>query len=217
MQFATCSIAFALVKPVWITLGAATAWGNKGPRREKHRSDAIAGERRDLQPALLHDRPNPRRRQPPVGERIVVHLGDIDIRAAARRIQRTTHHQRTAGVALDQQDDLAIAQQRRERPRHRLLRVAAGDHDDDLGAIDSLRKVRRRILDGCEAAGFHIDTAMRTDISEPRVVEIVQPQPMPGQTQLGNQIDAADAGTDDRNRCHAITRACRSSPSVSRS
>ena len=78
-------------------------------------------------------------------------------------------------------------------------------------------EVGRRILDRGEAAGFHIDTAMRADFGKPRVVEIVQPQPMPGQTQLGNQIDAADAGADDRDRCHAITPACRSSPSVSRS
>ena len=187
------------------------------PEAGKHRSDAVAGERCDLQPALFDDRPDARRRQPPVGERVVVHLGDIDISTAARRIQRTTHNQRTARVALDQQDDLAIAEQRCERTRHRLLRIAAGGHDDDLGAIDSSGKFRRRVLDGREAAGFHIHTATRADFSKPRVVQIMQSQPMPRQTQLGDQIDAADAGTDDRDRCHAITPVCLSSPSVSRS
>ena len=71
----------------------------------------------------------------------------------------------------------------------------------------AVREVGRRILDRGEAAGFHIDTAMRADLREPRVVQIVQPQPMAGQSQLGNEIDAADAGTDDRNRRHAITPA----------
>lgn len=71
------------------------------------------------------------------------------------------------------------------------------------------------MLDGREAAGFHINTAMRANVGKPRVVEIMQPQPMPRQTQLGNQVDAADAGADDCDGCHAITPACRSSPSVS--
>ena len=66
-----------------------------------------------------------------------------------------------------------------------------------------------------KAAGFHIDAAMRADLGKPRVVEIVQPQPMPGQAQLGHEIDAADARADDRDRAHAITPAWRSAPSVS--
>jgi hypothetical protein len=32
-QLATCSIALALVKPVWIAFGAATACGNSGDNR----------------------------------------------------------------------------------------------------------------------------------------------------------------------------------------
>ena len=76
-------------------------------------------------------------------------------------------------------------------------------------------KIGRRALDRGKAAGFHIDAAMRADLGKPRVVEIVQPQPVPGQTQLGHEINAADPGTDDRDRAHAITPDWRRVPSVS--
>ena len=71
------------------------------------------------------------------------------------------------------------------------------------------------LLDRGKASGFHIDAAMRADLGKPRVVEIVQPQPVPGQAQLGHEIDAADARADDRDRAHAITPDWRSVPSVS--
>ena len=40
-------------------------------------------------------------------------------------------------------------------------------------------------------------------------------QPVPGQAQLRNKIDAADTGADDRDRAHAITPDWRKVPSVS--
>ena len=76
-------------------------------------------------------------------------------------------------------------------------------------------KIGRRALDRGKASGFHIDAAMRADLGKPRVVEIVQPQPMPGQAQLGHEIDAADPRADDRDRAHAITPDWRRVPSVS--
>ena len=203
------------MKPVWITLGAATACGNSGARREntdpmrRPGNDAICSQRFFT---IGRIRVGPSRQQE---IRIVVHLGDIDIRAAAGFVQRAAHHQRTAGVALDQQDDLPVAQQRRKRTRHHRLRIAAGHHDDDIRAIHRGGKFGRRAFDRGKAAGFHIDAAMRTDLGKPRVVEIVQPQPMPGQAQLGHEIDAADPRADDRDRAHAITPDWRSVPSVS--
>jgi hypothetical protein len=47
------------------------------------------------------------------------------------------YDQRSAGVALDQQDHLTVSEQRRKRSRHHRLRAAAGHNDDDIGAIDS--------------------------------------------------------------------------------
>ena len=76
------------------------------------------------------------------------------------------------------------------------------------------------MLDRSEPAGltFHVQTTMRADICKPRVVEIVQSQFVPGDTQLGDKVNAADARTDDRyGFAHAITPVCRSAPSVSRS
>ena len=101
--------------------------------------------------------------------------------------------------------------------RHRLLRIAAGRHDDDVRPIDRRRELGRGAFHRGEATRFHIHTATCADLGKPCVVEIVQPQPMPGEAQFGNQIDAADAGADDRDRAHAITPACRSAPRVSRS
>ena len=45
----------------------------------EHRLDAVAGKRRDLQPALLDDRADARRAEPPAGIGIIVDLGDIDL------------------------------------------------------------------------------------------------------------------------------------------
>ncbi len=76
------------------------------------------------------------------------------------------------------------------------------------------------MLDRGEPAGlaFHVEPAMRADIGKPRIVDVVQPQPVSGHSQLGDKIDAADARTDDRNGfAHAIAPAWRSWPSVSAS
>ena len=49
-------------------------------------------------------------------------------------------------------------------------------------AIDRGGKIGRRTLDRGEARrAFDIDAAVRADLGKPRVVEIVQPQPVPGQ------------------------------------
>ena len=53
------------------------------------------------------------------------------------RCNRLDYEGEIAGVALDQQDHLTIPHQRRKRPRHHRLRIAAGHNDDDIGAIDS--------------------------------------------------------------------------------
>ena len=43
----------------------------------------------------------------------------------------------TTDEVEDQQDHLTVPDQRCKRSRHHRLRVAAGHHDDDIGAIDS--------------------------------------------------------------------------------
>ena len=91
------------------------------------------------------------------------------------------------------------------------------DDDDDLGIIDRSTQIRGGMLHRGQASGFHIDAATLANGDEPRVVEIVQTQSMPGHSQFGDEIDAADTSTDDRHGAHAMTPAVRSSPSVSRS
>ena len=126
-------------------------------KTEEHRIRATAGKRGDLQPALLHDRTYPRRAEPPAGIRIVVHLGDIDSRAAVGRVQRAPDSQRSAGVALDQQDHLSVAQHRCERPRHRRLRIAARHDDDHIAAVHGGAQVRRCMLDRGKPIGVAFD------------------------------------------------------------
>jgi hypothetical protein len=84
--------------------------GEQGRQSWKHRADAVAGKRCDLQPALFDDRLDARRTTPPAGIGIIVHFGDIGLSAAVGAVEGAAHDERAAGIALDQQDDLTIAQ-----------------------------------------------------------------------------------------------------------
>src|SRR5580704_8665513 len=96
-QFATCSIALALVKPVYKQFGAATASGNNGDKR----GNTSPMRCRDLQPPLPDDRTYSRWREAPAGIGVIIHFGDVDLGAAAGVVQGSAHDQRPPGVALD--------------------------------------------------------------------------------------------------------------------
>ncbi len=91
------------------------------------------------------------------------------MRLAAGAVEGAAHHQRAAGIALDQQDDLPIAQQRREVSGGAFLIGAPGAKDDDIGAVDRFGRIGRDSLDRGEAGAlaFHIDAAARADLGEP--------------------------------------------------
>ena len=99
------------------------------------------------------------------------------------------------------QDNLTVARQRREHGRNSLLRVAAGDDSDDISAIDGGGEIGRHALDRGEPAAraIDIDAAARADLGEAAVDEIVQTQFAAERAEFGGEIDAADAGADDRN------------------
>jgi hypothetical protein len=97
---------------------------------------------------------------------------------------------------------LAVAHQRRQRTRHCRLRVAARHDNDDIGSVDSQAEIARRTLDGGEPRllAFDIDAAKGSNIGEARVVNVVQSQLVPGNSQFRRKVDAANSGPDDRNR-----------------
>ena len=124
------------MKPVETTVGAATACGNSGASRAKTAPMRLPGNA-----AICSQRFATIGRmrvgdEAPAGIGVVVHLGDIDRGAAARGVERAAKNQRAAGIALDQQDDLPVAQQRREAAGDAFLKGAAGAHRDDIGAVD---------------------------------------------------------------------------------
>ena len=147
-----------------------------------HRRNAIARERSYLQPALCDDRTYSGRRKPPAGIGVIVHLGDRDVGMAARLVERSAHDQRSSGIALDQEDHLAVAQQRCQRSRHSHLRIAAGHDDDEIGTVDGRSQIACCALDGGEpgALTLDIDAAEGSDVGKPRIVDVVQPQLVPG-------------------------------------
>ena len=112
------------------------------------------------------------------------------------------YDQRPAGVALDQQDHLTIPHQRRKRSRHRRLRIAPGYHDDYIGAVDCGSEIARRALNRSEPTllAINIHPAARSNLREPRIVNIVEPQLEPGGAQFGEEIDTTDSRSDYRNR-----------------
>jgi hypothetical protein len=121
---------------------------------------------------------------------------------AAGPIERPAHDQGAAGIALDQQDDLAVAQQRRQRCRDGFLGVTTGDDDDHVGALDRGGEIGRDPLDRGKTTAFslNVDAAASPDLAEAAVVEIMQAQFAAEPAEFGGEIDAADAGADDRNR-----------------
>jgi len=181
--------------------------GHRGREQRRQpledRSDAVARERRDLQPLFGNDRLDPGRRWAPARIRVIVHFGDIDRRLASRRVERPSHQERTAGISLDQQDDLAVAQQRRHRPDGIRLVVAPGAQDDDVSTVDRGPQIRRGQLDLREPAviTFDIDAAASASIGEAAVVEVVQSQTATEQPKVCGEINATAAGPDDRYRC----------------
>jgi hypothetical protein len=58
------------------------------------------------------------------------------------------------------------------------------------------------VLDGGEPAtlAFKIHPAARSDLREPRIVNIVEPQFEPGDAQFGEEIETTDSRSDYRNR-----------------
>src|SRR5439155_376846 len=105
-----------------------------------------------------------------------------------------------AGIALDQQNRLPIAEQRGEAAADRLLIGAAGAHRDDVGALDRRSRVGGDPLDRGKTGilPLDIEAATLADRREAAVVEIVQTQPAAAPTQCGGEIYPADPGADDR-------------------
>jgi hypothetical protein len=91
------------------------------------------------------------------------------------------HDQRASGVALDQQDHLAIPEQWGNRSRDHRLSIAAGHNDDDIGAIDRRFEIRRRALNRSKAASlaFDIRLTTRANFGELCIVDIVEAQVEP--------------------------------------
>ena len=120
--------------------------------------------------------------------------------------QRLARDQRSSGIALDKQDQLAVAQHGCQRSRHCRLRIAAGHHNDEIGAVDGRLEIACRALDSSEAGllALDIDAAKGSDVGKPRVVDVVQPQFEPGDAELRRQINAANSGADDRDRLDGI-------------
>ena len=128
-----------------------------------HRCDAIAGEGRNLQPAFCDDRTYSGRRKSAARIGIIVHLRDRDIGTAAGLVEGSAHDKRSPGIALDQQDQLAVAQQGCQRSRHRRLRIGAGHHNHDIGTVNSRSQITCRALDSSEPGpvALDIDAAKR--------------------------------------------------------
>jgi len=85
------------------------------------------------------------------------------------------------------------------------LRIAAGHHDDDIGAVDGRPQIGCRALDGGKSGlpAFDFDAAKYPDVGKPLIVDVVQAQFEPGDPELCREINPANAGADD---CHRLDR-----------
>jgi hypothetical protein len=118
---------------------------------------------------------------PPASEcqtHVIEEFGDIDIGLAAGIVQGSAHDQRSAGVALDQQDHLTVSEQWGKRSRHHRLSIAAGHYDDDISAVEGRSEIRRGTVYDGEPIPLALDLhpTARPDFGEPRIVNIVEPQ-----------------------------------------
>ena len=89
---------------------------------------------------------------------------------------------------------------------------------NDFSALDSRSKIARRALDCSEAASLALDihAAARSNLGEPRLINIVEPQLKPCDAQFGNEIETADPRPDDRNRLNGALVSSGRSPCVER-
>jgi hypothetical protein len=103
---------------------------------------------------------------------------------------------------------LTISEQGGKGSRYDRLRIAAGYYDDDIGGLDGRYEIRRRPLDRGESGflAFEIHTAARSNVQEPRIVNIVKPQLEPGDAQFGDEIETTDTCPDDRDLHGALVR-----------
>src|ERR1043165_10279829 len=109
---------------------------------------SLAGERSNLQPALGYDRLDLGGAE--LARRVwkIVHLGSIDFRLAAGPIEHAAEDECAAGVALDQQDRLAVAQQRGKCGCDCRLALATDHHNDDAGTLNDRGPVRAPLFKG---------------------------------------------------------------------
>ena len=144
------------------------------------------------------------RREPSARIGVIVHLRDHDVGAAAGVVERPAHDQRSPGIALNQEDHLAVAQQGCQRPRHCFLRIATGHDNDDIGAVNGRSQIARRPFDSGEAGlvALDINAAESPDVGKSRIIDIVQAQLEPGEAELSREVNPANSGADDRDRLY---------------
>ena len=175
-MFATCSVAFMLVSPVVRILGAATAWGNSGPSLANTASIRAAGSEAICKKRLTIVIRTPRRLRPAERVGIVVHLGHVDRGAAPGRAQLAAHDERATGAALNEQDRLTVAEHGGQAARDVRVEVAAGDDDDDVGAVHRRRELRRHQLQRGPALdqALDVEPAALAHLGDAGLVDVVQ-------------------------------------------
>ena len=125
--------------------------------------------------------------------RIGVHLGHVNSDPTPLTPQLLPHDHRSTGVALDEQDDLPVLQQRRHSACHVGVRIASRNDDDQIGPSETRRQVRGREFHRGKRPGaiLNVDATTLPDGRESLLVEIVQAYPITGDAEMRNQPKTA--------------------------
>ena len=110
--------------------------------------------------------------------------------------------QRAADVARDQADDLAVAQERRQRRRDGVVVVVDGGDGDQARALDGLVEIGRRALDRGEAAddAGDVEPAALADAADGLGSHVVHAHADPVDPEIARHLRPADARADNGDR-----------------
>ena len=194
-----------LVRPVVRMLGAATAWGKAGREPREDGLDARRRQGGDLQEALDDGHRHPRGLGPRERVGVVVHLGDVDGRAAAgaRSSRRTTSEPPvppwTSRIVWPSRSTPARS---RATFAWKWLPVTTM-----MTSAPSTAGASRGVTSSTGAKPWTRPSTSRPPRSRTlamrRLVDVVQAEPVALKPQVRDERDAAQARTDDRHRTRA--------------
>ena len=147
----TWRIGFIVASAVWNTLAAATTGGKSARTASATAGPSDAGSAATWSWRFSDATRTAHGAVDGTGEREIVHLAELHLGRAAEAVELMAELERAADIAGDQADDLAVAQQRRQRRRDGVVVVVDRGDGDHGRAVDRLREVGRRALDPGEA------------------------------------------------------------------